>query len=66
MDSKALFGGVDYTPFLCGEESFGTGAGAGPDPTCSRAAAGRMAGRPAAWPADKESGLGFFNVSVTF
>ncbi|KAH8066406.1 phosphoglucomutase [Aureococcus anophagefferens] len=25
MDSKALFGGVDYTPFLCGEESFGTG-----------------------------------------
>jgi len=26
MDSKALFGGVDYTPFLCGEESFGTGS----------------------------------------
>ena len=26
MDSKALFGGTDYTPFLCGEESFGTGS----------------------------------------
>jgi phosphoglucomutase len=26
MDSKALFGGKDYTPFLCGEESFGTGS----------------------------------------
>jgi len=25
MDSKALFGGTDYTPFICGEESFGTG-----------------------------------------
>lgn len=26
MDSKALFGGEDYAPFLCGEESFGTGS----------------------------------------
>jgi phosphoglucomutase len=26
MDSKALFGGEDYTPFICGEESFGTGS----------------------------------------
>jgi len=26
MDSKALFGGADYSPFLCGEESFGTGS----------------------------------------
>ncbi|KAJ1444773.1 UTP--glucose-1-phosphate uridylyltransferase-domain-containing protein [Pelagophyceae sp. CCMP2097] len=26
MDSKPLFGGVDYSPFLCGEESFGTGS----------------------------------------
>ncbi|GMH76870.1 hypothetical protein TrRE_jg11350, partial [Triparma retinervis] len=26
MDSKDLFGGVDYTPLLCGEESFGTGS----------------------------------------
>lgn len=26
MDSKVLFGGKDYTPFLCGEESFGTGS----------------------------------------
>ena len=26
MDSKALFGGKDYTPFICGEESFGTGS----------------------------------------
>jgi phosphoglucomutase len=26
MDSKALFGGTDYTPFMCGEESFGTGS----------------------------------------
>jgi phosphoglucomutase len=26
MDSKALFGGTDYTPFICGEESFGTGS----------------------------------------
>ena len=26
MDSKALFNGTDYTPFLCGEESFGTGS----------------------------------------
>ncbi|KAJ8611401.1 hypothetical protein CTAYLR_006508 [Chrysophaeum taylorii] len=26
MDSKALFKGVDYTPLLCGEESFGTGS----------------------------------------
>jgi phosphoglucomutase len=26
MDSKELFGGVDYTPFICGEESFGTGS----------------------------------------
>jgi phosphoglucomutase len=26
MDSKAVFGKTDYTPFICGEESFGTGA----------------------------------------
>jgi len=26
MDSKAVFGGTDYTPFICGEESFGTGS----------------------------------------
>jgi len=26
MDSKEVFGGEDYTPFLCGEESFGTGS----------------------------------------
>jgi phosphoglucomutase len=26
MDSKVLFGGKDYTPFICGEESFGTGS----------------------------------------
>jgi phosphoglucomutase len=26
MDSKELFGGEDYTPFVCGEESFGTGS----------------------------------------
>lgn len=26
MDSKALFKGTDYTPFICGEESFGTGS----------------------------------------
>jgi len=26
MDSKALFGGEEYTPFICGEESFGTGS----------------------------------------
>ena len=26
MDSKDLFGGTDYTPFICGEESFGTGS----------------------------------------
>jgi len=26
MDSKALFNGKDYTPFICGEESFGTGS----------------------------------------
>jgi phosphoglucomutase len=26
MDSKAIYGGTDYTPFLCGEESFGTGS----------------------------------------
>jgi phosphoglucomutase len=26
MSSKELFGKVDYTPFLCGEESFGTGS----------------------------------------
>ena len=26
MDSKALYGGRDYTPFICGEESFGTGS----------------------------------------
>ncbi len=26
MDSKAVYGKEDYTPFLCGEESFGTGS----------------------------------------
>ena len=26
MDSKDLYGGTDYTPFICGEESFGTGS----------------------------------------
>lgn len=26
MDSKALYGQKDYTPFICGEESFGTGS----------------------------------------
>lgn len=26
MDSKVLFQGKDYTPFICGEESFGTGS----------------------------------------
>jgi len=26
MDSKVLYGGEDYTPFICGEESFGTGS----------------------------------------
>jgi phosphoglucomutase len=26
MDSKAIFNGRDYTPFICGEESFGTGS----------------------------------------
>mmetsp|Transcript_238 Transcript_238/g.512 ORF Transcript_238/g.512 Transcript_238/m.512 type:complete len:1057 (+) Transcript_238:128-3298(+) len=26
MDSKAIFEGKDYTPFICGEESFGTGS----------------------------------------
>ena len=26
MDSKCEFGGEDYTPFICGEESFGTGS----------------------------------------
>lgn len=26
MDSKDLFQGKDYTPFICGEESFGTGS----------------------------------------
>lgn len=26
MSSKELFDGTDYTPFLCGEESFGTGS----------------------------------------
>lgn len=26
MDSKAIYKGTDYTPFLCGEESFGTGS----------------------------------------
>ena len=26
MDSKDLFQGTDYTPFICGEESFGTGS----------------------------------------
>jgi len=26
MDSKDLYDGTDYTPFICGEESFGTGS----------------------------------------
>jgi phosphoglucomutase len=26
MDSKAIYDGTDYTPFICGEESFGTGS----------------------------------------
>lgn len=26
MDSKEVFGGKNYTPFICGEESFGTGS----------------------------------------
>jgi len=26
MSSKEMFDGIDYTPFLCGEESFGTGS----------------------------------------
>jgi len=26
MDSKEIFNGQDYTPFICGEESFGTGS----------------------------------------
>ncbi|CCW71795.1 unnamed protein product [Phytomonas sp. Hart1] len=26
MDSKTVFGGEDYNPFICGEESFGTGS----------------------------------------
>jgi phosphoglucomutase len=26
MDSKAIYKGTDYTPFICGEESFGTGS----------------------------------------
>ena len=26
MSSKEMFGKDDYTPFLCGEESFGTGS----------------------------------------
>ena len=26
MDSKAVYGKTDYTPFVCGEESFGTGS----------------------------------------
>lgn len=26
MDSKEVYGGDDYTPFICGEESFGTGS----------------------------------------
>ena len=26
MDSKEIFGGEDFTPFVCGEESFGTGS----------------------------------------
>jgi phosphoglucomutase len=26
MDSKEVYGGPDYTPFICGEESFGTGS----------------------------------------
>lgn len=26
MDSKDLFGGTDFTPLICGEESFGTGS----------------------------------------
>jgi len=26
MDSRAVYGKTDYTPFVCGEESFGTGS----------------------------------------
>eukprot|EP00523_Entomoneis_sp_CCMP467_P000358 CAMPEP_0168747598 /NCGR_PEP_ID=MMETSP0724-20121128/15742_1 /TAXON_ID=265536 /ORGANISM="Amphiprora sp., Strain CCMP467" /LENGTH=1056 /DNA_ID=CAMNT_0008795399 /DNA_START=35 /DNA_END=3205 /DNA_ORIENTATION=- len=26
MDSKEVYGGSDFTPFICGEESFGTGS----------------------------------------
>jgi phosphoglucomutase len=26
MDSKELYGGTEYVPFICGEESFGTGS----------------------------------------
>ena len=26
MDSADIFNGKDYTPFICGEESFGTGS----------------------------------------
>jgi len=26
MDSKCIYEGTDYTPFICGEESFGTGS----------------------------------------
>jgi phosphoglucomutase len=26
MDSKEVYGGEEYTPFVCGEESFGTGS----------------------------------------
>ena len=26
MDSKDIYFGKDYTPFICGEESFGTGS----------------------------------------
>eukprot|EP00957_Ditylum_brightwellii_P102625 7821338-Ditylum_brightwellii.AAC.1 len=26
MDSKEIYKGKDYTPFICGEESFGTGS----------------------------------------
>lgn len=26
MDSKVIYNGTDYTPFICGEESFGTGS----------------------------------------
>ena len=26
MDSKEIYNGKDYTPFICGEESFGTGS----------------------------------------